>query len=96
MASFAVGAPVPASIVTSFGSPTHDSYGEDHFDLEDGSRSTRNTASSFVRKLYEMVDKENPDIICWLSDGVAFEVLLNTIRLNFTQHPLLYVLGQRP
>ena len=32
-------------------------------------------ASSFVLKLYEMVENENDDIICWVSNGTAFKVL---------------------
>ena len=32
-------------------------------------------ASSFVKKLFAMVENENDDIICWVSNGAAFEVL---------------------
>lgn len=76
MTSFAIGASLPVPIVTSFASPSHDDYeDDDHFDFEDGSRSCRSTtASSFVRKLYDMVERENDDIIGWLEDGLTFEV----------------------
>jgi hypothetical protein len=35
---------------------------------------SRSMASSFVKKLFEMVDNESNDIISWVSDGTAFEV----------------------
>jgi hypothetical protein len=85
MASFAHMAGV-STIDTEFGSPTReDLIDEDRFEFEegaDGSRSTRNlTASSFVRKLYDMVHGENTDIIGWLADGLSFEVINNKKKL---------------
>jgi hypothetical protein len=59
---------------------------DDEFQHEDGTnfddgddggpraRSNSNLTSSFVRKLYDMVENESPDIIAWLPDGLAFEV----------------------
>jgi hypothetical protein len=46
-------------------------------DGDDGgprARSNSNLTSSFVRKLYDMVENESPDVISWLPDGLAFEV----------------------
>ena len=64
------------TIDTSFASPSAEDYADDdHFDLEDGSRSCRSiAASSFVRKLYDMVERESDEIIGWLPDGMCFEV----------------------
>ena len=35
---------------------------------------SRSLASSFVKKLYDMVDNESDDIISWVLGGTAFEV----------------------
>lgn len=95
------------TIDTSFVCPSTEDYADDdHFDLEDGSRSCRSvTASSFVRKLYDMVERESDEIIGWLSDGLCFEVrsglaciqdmsLSNTIIPPFS--PLSLSTGEGP
>lgn len=76
MASFAASPPA-VTIDTAFASPARGDYlDDDRFDLEDGSRSCRSSASSFVRKLFDMVERESRDIISWLPDGQSFEVEL--------------------
>ena len=35
---------------------------------------SRSMASSFVKKLFDMVENELDDIISWVSNGTAFEV----------------------
>lgn len=52
---------------------------------------SRSMASSFVKKLFEMVDNESDDIISWVYDGTAFEVkdpkrLEAEILPNFFRH----------
>lgn len=54
------------------------------------STSTTN-ASSFVKKLFDMVENESDDIIVWVANGTAFEVkdpkrLENEILPNFFRH----------
>jgi hypothetical protein len=86
MASFAVGT-VPLPIETTFSTPScgdrdDEEFAEgDQFDLEDGSCRSSTASTTFVRKLYDMVDKENDEIICWLPDGLSFEVLLQNFTL---------------
>ena len=31
--------------------------------------------SSFIKKMFSMVEKEPDDIICWINNGTAFEVV---------------------
>ena len=43
-------------------------------------RGSSTAASSFVKKLFEMVEYENFDIISWTADGRSFEVRFQLTR----------------
>jgi hypothetical protein len=58
-----------------------------YFELDNN----KNIASSFVKKLFEMVENESDDIIVWVANGTAFEVkdpkrLEIEILPNFFRH----------
>jgi hypothetical protein len=48
---------------------------EDQIDDDSSPRCGGSGASSFVRKLFEIVSSDNDGIVGWMSDGISFEVL---------------------
>jgi hypothetical protein len=66
---------VVEEVLTAAPVETEDVLDENEEYLSGFKLSAATAASSFVRKLYDMVDGDNLDIIAWLPDGTSFEVL---------------------